>query len=303
MATSVAQPRATTRQATSRLRGPSGRAALLGPVSLWYAVFFIVPLAWLARVSLAVVSNYQLDYVWSLSAYRSILSDPLTRQLLLRSFILAAVVTVVTFAIALPAAWLLARQPLRRRNLLLVLLIVPWWSSYIVRVFAWQMAFGEKGILNNLVAWLGVSHQPLGLLGFGWFGVAVAEVNLYLPLMIVPLYMTIERLDPDLIRAAQALGAGRLRTFRRVVLPLLTPGIVTGVIFVFMPVTGEFIVPALVGGPGDILYGNQIQSQFGTSYNWPAGSALAIVLLAALALVLVAIRFVSGRATRNLRPV
>jgi ABC-type spermidine/putrescine transport system permease subunit I len=258
-------------------------------------------MAWLLRVSFAVVDNFQLRYLWSGSSYGALLHDPLTWQLLQRSLVFAAVVTVLTLVIGFPAAWLLARQPVSRRNLLLILMIVPWWSSYIVRVFAWRMAFGDKGIINEFLTWTGASSHPIGLFGFGWFGVVVAEVNLYLPLMIVPLYMTLERLDIDIIRAASALGASPWRTLSRVVLPLTAPGITTGVVFVFMPITGEFIVPNLVGSPGNFLYGNQIQSQFSTSYNWPLGSALAIVLLMCLALVLVALRFMSGRATRNLR--
>ncbi len=293
-----------TRARSERLpRGLGGRAAKLTPVSLWYLVFFIVPLAWLLRVGFAVVDNFQLRYVWSGSAYGSLVHDHLTWQLLQRSLLLALVVTVLSLLIGFPAAWLLARQPLSRRNLLLVLLIVPWWSSYIVRVFAWRMAFGEKGIINQFLSWTGAASHPLGLFSFGWFGVVITEVNLYLPLMIVPLYMTLERLDVDVIRAASSLGASPFRTFTRVVLPLAAPGIATGVVFVFMPITGEFVVPSLVGAPGNFLYGNQIQSQFSTDYNWPLGSALAIVLLMCLALILVSLRFVTGRATRNLREV
>lgn len=281
-------------------RGHLGRAAQLAPTTLWYAVFFLLPLAWLARVSFGVVNNFRLEYVWSTSTYVTLWHDPLTWKLLERSFANSFGVTALTLLLGYPAAWLLVQQSPRRRNLLLVLMIVPWWSSYIVRIFAWRMAFGDKGILNEFLTWTGISG-PVGIFGFGWFGVVVAEVNLYLPLMIVPLYMTLERLDRDVIRAASALGASPLRTFFRVVLPLSAPGIATGLIFVLLPMTGEFVVPSLVGGPTNFLFGNQIQTQFGTSYNWPYGSALAVVLLLLLALVLVTVRVITGRVTRNLR--
>lgn len=287
----------------SRLRLGFGRAWTLAPGAAWYSLFFLIPLLLMVRMSFAVVDNFQLQYVWSLDSYRELLHDPLVAQLLQRSFLVAVVVTLLTFAIGFPTAWLLARQPPARRNLLLLLLIVPWWSSYIVRIFAWRMGFGEAGVFNSFLQWAGLTNEPLQLLAFGWFGVVLSEVNLYLPLMIVPLYMTLERLDPDLMRAALALGASRTRAFVKVVLPLATPGIITGAIFVFMPVTGEFIVPALVGSPGNFLYGNQIESQFGTAYDWPYGSALAVLLLGLLTVFLVAFLAAAARITRNLRAV
>jgi spermidine/putrescine transport system permease protein len=282
-------------------RAASLRAVSLAPAGIWYLLFFLIPLVWIARISLAVVDNFHLKYAWSLSAYRQLFHDPLVGELLKRSFLLALSVTVITFAIGFPAAWILSRQPPARRNLILVLIIIPWWSSYIVRVFAWQMSFGKQGIINQFLTWTGITNNPLQIFEFGWFGVLIAEVNLYLPLMIIPLYMSLERLDTDLLRAASSLGAKRIRIFRKVVLPLATPGIVAGVIFVFMPMTGEFIAPNLVGGPGQLLYGNQIQSQFGVTFNWPYGSALALILLAMLAVFLVAVRLVGGYAMRNLR--
>ena len=284
-----------------RLRSGFGRAWTLAPVGVWYSLFFIIPLLLMVRMSFAVVENFQLRYVWSFESYRALVHDALVLQLLQRSFLVAVIVTSLTFAIGFPTAWLLARQPPARRNLLLVLLIVPWWSSYIVRIFAWRMGFGEAGIFNSFLQWTGITGEPLDIFAFGWFGVVLAEVNLYLPLMIVPLYMTLERLDPDLMRAALSLGASRRRAFVRVVLPLATPGIITGAIFVFMPVTGEFIVPALVGAPGNFLYGNQIESQFGTAYDWPYGSALAVLLLGLLSAFLIAFLVAAARVTRNLR--
>jgi spermidine/putrescine transport system permease protein len=283
------------------VRDVSTRTASLAPAVGWYLLFFLIPLFWMVRVSFASLQNFHLHYVWSTEAYRQLFDDPLVGELLKRSVLLAFGVTVITFVIGFPAAWILSRQPSRRRNLILVLMIIPWWSSYIVRVFAWQMSFGHQGIINEFLIWTGITDAPTHLFEFGWFGVVLAEVNLYLPLMIIPLYMSLERLDPDLIRAAASLGAGPVRVVRKIVLPLATPGIIAGVIFVFMPMTGEFIAPNLVGGPGQLLYGNQIQSQFGVTYNWPYGSALAIVLLAMLIAFLIGVRVIGGYAMRNLR--
>src|SRR5579872_7025604 len=158
------------------------RAASLTPAAGWYLAFFLLPLAWMIRVSFAILQNFHLKYAWSTSAYDTLFHDPLVGELLTRSLELAAAVTAGTLIIGFPAAWILARQPPRRRNIILVLLIVPWWSSYIVRVFAWEMSFGRAGILNQFLMWTGITSQPVSWLDYGWVGVWVAEVNLYLPL-------------------------------------------------------------------------------------------------------------------------
>ena len=274
-------------------------ASHLTPASLWYVLLFFAPLLLLLRTSFAVVRNYHLQYAWSLKAYSELFTDPLTRQLLGRTLLLALVVTICCFLLGFPAAWFLSRQSPRVRTILLVLILVPWWSSYIVRVLGWQMAFGYGGVFNSLVRELGLG-QGVGLFGFGWFAIALAETNLYLPLMIVPVYLTLERLDYDAVLAALSLGAKPSRVLARVILPLAAPGITTGVVFVFMPVTGEFLVPQLVGGPSNILYGNQIQTQFGNAFNWPYGSSLAILLLAVLLVLLTGVRFLSTHLTRHL---
>jgi spermidine/putrescine transport system permease protein len=274
-------------------------AAHLGPGAIWYIVAFIIPLGVLVRTSFAVVDNYQLHYIWTTSSYTQLFTDGLARELLGRTLLLALTVTVACLVLAFPAAWVLAKLPRRTRTLLLVLMIVPWWSSYIVRVFGWQMAFGENGMLNSVWSSLGLGHE-LSLFDFGWFAIALAEVNLYLPLMIIPVYLSLERLDPDVVLAALSLGASRTRTFRKVILPLTSPGIVTGFIFVFMPVTGEFVVPNLIGAPSNVLYGNDIINQFGVGYNWPYGSALALLLLVVLGCILALVLFAARRSTRNM---
>jgi spermidine/putrescine transport system permease protein len=263
-----------------------GRAAALGPTTLWYALFFLVPLALMVRYSFAFTEQSRIDFVWTGENYARVLGDPIFRSLLGKSFRLAAVVTLITLLIGYPAAWALARASDRHKAQLLALLIVPWWASYIVRIFGMRMGFGGGGIINAGLQWLGITDRPLELFGHNFFAIAVTEANLYLPLMIIPIYMSVERMDMSIVQAATSLGARPVRTFFRVILPLSLPGILTGCIFVFLPVTGTFVVPALVGGPNDIMYGNVIASQFGESFNWPLGAALAIVLLLILLVLL-----------------
>ena len=249
----------------------------------------------MVRYSFAFTTDSRLEFVWTLDNYRSVLTDPLYRTLLWKSLRLAATVTAITLLIGYPAAWALARASDRHKAQLLALLIVPWWASYIVRVFGMRMGFGNGGIINATLKWLGVIDHPILLFGYNFFAIAVTEANLYLPLMIIPIYMSVERMDMSVVQAAASLGARPIRTFFKVILPLSLPGILTGCIFVFLPVTGTFVVPALVGGPNDIMYGNVINSQFGESYNWPLGAALAILLLIVLVALL---RFLTGIARR-----
>jgi spermidine/putrescine transport system permease protein len=271
------------------------RAVALGPTALWYGLFFLVPLALMVRYSLAFTSGARLEFVWTPENYARIFSDPIYRSLLWRSLRLATLVTAITLLIGYPAAWALARSSDRHKTQLLALLILPWWASYIVRIFGMRMGFGGGGIINAGLKWLGLTDKPLDLFGYNFFAIAITEANLYLPLMIIPIYMSVERMDMSIVQAATSLGSRPLRTFWRVIVPLSLPGILTGCIFVFLPVTGTFVVPALIGGPGDIMYGNLISSQFGESYNWPLGAALAIVLLLLLMLLLRLLTLIARR--------
>lgn len=272
-----------------------GRAIALGPTTLWYILFFLIPLALMVRYSLAFTEQSRLEFVWTTANYTQVATDPIYRNLLWKSIKLALVVTAITLLIGYPTAWALARSSDRHKIQLLALLIVPWWASYIVRVFGMRMAFGRGGIINAGLQWLGIIDKPLEIFNHNFTAVALTEANLYLPLMIIPIYMTVERMDMSIIQAAISLGSRPLRTFVRVILPLSLPGILTGCIFVFLPVTGTFVVPSLVGGPDDIMYGNLISSQFGESFNWPLGAALAIVLLV---LLIAALRVMTALANR-----
>jgi spermidine/putrescine transport system permease protein len=274
-----------------------GRVAVLGPTVLWYALFFLVPLALMVRYSFAFTENARLELVWTGDNYTRIATDPIYLSLLGKSLRLAGIVTLITLLIGYPAAWALARASDRHKAQLLALLIVPWWASYIVRIFGMRMGFGAGGIINAGLQWLGITDRPIELFSHNLFAIAITEANLYLPLMIIPIYMSVERMDMSIVQAATSLGSRPVRTFLRVILPLSLPGILTGCIFVFLPVTGTFVVPALVGGPNDIMYGNLIASQFGESFNWPLGAALAIVLLVLLIVLLRMLTWVARRAS------
>ena len=256
------------------------------PTAVIYSTFFLVPLLLMFRYSFATSEDLRINLVWTLDNYVKFFESPIYLNILIRSLLIAGLVSVLAILVGYPAAWIIARAPENRRNFLLVLLVIPWWASYIVRVFAWYTMFGNNGVINKTLILFGIVDEPLSFFTFNIPAVVITELNLFLPLMVMPIYMTLERLDWNLILAARSLGASRWYTFRRIVLPLSLPGVIAGVIFVFMPVAGTFVVPELVGGTKGLMIGKVIASQFGTASNWALGSALAAILLIVLLLAL-----------------
>ena len=198
----------------------------------------------------------------TLDAYRFLLGDVIYLEIFLRSFLVAGLTTLLCIVLAYPLAWLIARSPKQRRDLLVLLVILPFASNFLVRIYAWIMLLGPAGLL----------YTP--------FAVVAGLVYVHLPFMILPLYTNLEKHDPALLEAAQDLGAGGWTRFWRVTFPLSLPGIFSGSALVFIPVLGMFAVPELLGGTGDILIGNLIKEQFLDNRDWPLGSALSIMLTA-----------------------
>lgn len=198
----------------------------------------------------------------SLEAYRFLLGDVIYLEIFVRSFLVAALTTLICIVLAYPLAWLIARSPKQRRDFLVLLVILPFASNFLVRIYAWIMLLGPANLL----------YTP--------FAVIVGMVYAHLPFMVLPLYTNLEKHDPALLEAAQDLGANAWTRFWRVTFPLSLPGIFSGSALVFIPVLGMFVVPELLGGTGDILIGNLIKEQFLDNRDWPLGSALAIMLTA-----------------------
>jgi spermidine/putrescine transport system permease protein len=203
----------------------------------------------------------------SFEAHRFLLSDIIYTEIFARSFLVAVLTTLICLVLAYPLAWLIARSPKKRRGLLVLLVILPFASNFLIRIYAWIMLLG-----------------PLNLL-FTPYAVMIGMVYVHLPFMVLPLYVNLERHDPTLLEAAQDLGANAWTRFWRVTFPLSLPGIFAGAALVFIPVFGMFAVPELLGGTGDILIGNLIKEQFLDNRDWPLGSALSIVLTCAVLLL------------------
>jgi spermidine/putrescine transport system permease protein len=222
---------------------------------------------------------------WTIENYSRLL-DPLYGVILLRSFAVAAVATLICIALAFPLALFISRSG-KRKNLYLQLVILPFWSSFLIRTYAWIFLLRDTGLFNSVLLATGVIREPLPLL-YNDFAVLLGLVYGYLPFAVLPLYATLERLDKHLLEAAADLGARPWAVVGRVILPLSKPGILAGSILVFIPCLGAYLTPDLMGGGKTIMAGNLIQNQFTTARDWPFGSAAAFALMALVMILLFA---------------
>jgi spermidine/putrescine transport system permease protein len=276
-----------TRASARRRRVWLPRLALLGPGVAWWAAFFAVPIALLIAYSFfrrgpygGVVTEFTLDnYVRAL--------DPLYLRVLVTSVRIALVATVVALAIGYPAAYFIATAPRRRRAALLVLVILPFWTSFLIRTYAWIVLLNPAGLVNKVLQGSGLTDGPVSLL-YNEFSVVLGLVYAYVPLMVLPIYASLERLGASAREAASDLYATPRQALWKVTIPLTMPGVVAGCIFVFVPSLGNFIVPDLLGGGRKVMIGNVIQQQFLTARDWPFGAVLAMSIVALMLVVLAA---------------
>lgn len=274
----------------ARDRSASRAATLLSPSLAWIAVFFAGPLLVMAAFSLADRGPYgTVDWTLGLRNYVQAI-DPLYGTVYVRSLWIAAVTTALCFAVGYPTAYAIAMKvPDRWKSTLLVLAIVPFWTSFLVRTYAWRFLLQDDGLVNAVLVW---AHVPAQKLLYTETAVLLGQVYAELPFMILPLYAAIERLDRRLLEAASDLGASRASRFVHVTLPLTKSGIVAGVVLVFVPSLGAFITPDMLGGAKSMMIGSLIQEQF-VQRNQPFGAALANVLAIAV-LVLLAVAWRAG---------
>jgi len=249
---------------------------LLAPMLGWLAVFVIVPLAILAVYSFCERDELgQVVFSFSWENYRRVF-DPVYLRILTRSIGLAGLTTAICAAVGYPAAYTIARAGERWRELLLILVMVPFWTNFLIRTYAWITILKREGLLNGLLLYTHAISAPLDWL-YTPTAVVIGLVYAYLPFMMLPIYSSVEKLDSSLVEAAQDLGAGPLRTFWTVILPLTWPGVAAGILLVFVPAIGMFAITDLMGGARVPLIGNVIQNQFSQARDWPFGAALGMV--------------------------
>jgi putrescine transport system permease protein len=263
---------------------------------VWLLLFFLVPFGLILKISLADPIIAQPPFTPSIDThgqialtadnYRFLLTDKLYAITYVRSVLLAAGATLLCLLLGFPMAFGIARARREVRGFLLLLVMLPFWISFLLRVYAWMGLMGNYGVINNLLVWLGVVGEPLPLL-YTDFAVFIGLTYSYLPFMILPLYATLERLDEDLVDAAQDLGAPPTRAFWDITWPLARPGVVAGCLLVFIPAIGEYVIPYLLGGPDSLLIGRVLFDEFFVNRDWPLASAVAIILLALLVVPIV----------------
>jgi spermidine/putrescine transport system permease protein len=267
----------------------------------WLAFFFVVPIVIVALYSFEVYSLDPGPHSFTLAAWRAFLHSSIYLSLFWKSVKMSLLVSVVVVALAYPLAYYLALSGTKRKYVLLLLLIAPFLTSYLLRVLAWKVILGNQGVINSFLFWTGLRSpdHPISQLLYSRFAVMLVLGYVWLPFVALPIFVSLESMDRRLLEAASDLGASRLWAFFRVTLPLSLPGVVAAFLFVFIPTLGEFVTPSLVGGASGYMYGNQIVDLFGTGFpDWETGSVLALFLLGVVAaLTVVFSRFLrSGQA-------
>ena len=279
---------------------------------VWLLVFFLAPFGIVALISLAHAVTGQPPYspvvdfaggapklVGSFDNYAFLLSEPLYRKALVSSLRIASVTTLLCLFIAYPMAYVIARANERYRGALLMAVVLPFWTSFLIRVYAWIGLLRDNGIVNHALTSLGLIREPLKIINTD-VAVYIGIVYAYLPFMILPLYATLERLDWRLLDAAADLGCRPFKAFLSITLPLSAPGALVGALLVFIPVTGEFVIPALLGGPDTLMIGKVLWEEFFNNRDWPAASALAVLIVIVLLPAVAALQWAQAadRSTR-----
>jgi len=264
--------------------GPLG---LLAAPMAWMSFFYLAPLALLLVHAFWSVDYLTIDRTFTLANIQTVIDNPLYRTVLVRTFLIAAAVTLTDIVLAFPIAFYIAKRVTRHRELLLMLVVFPLWSSYLVRAFAWKTILGTNGILNSFLLTTGIVNEPVSAFLYSKTGMYITFCQIWLPFMILPLFTILDRMPSSLLEAASDLGGNWWQTFRRIILPLSLPGLLAGSLSVFSLTMGDYITPSLIGGsPGTELIGGIIADQFGIANNWPIGAALILPGLAIVSVFL-----------------
>jgi spermidine/putrescine transport system permease protein len=261
------------------------------PPVLWLSAFFLVPLGLMAAFSFR--TGIRPEAEWGFDQYISLFGVGSYWRLLGISILIALAIAVAATLLAYPIAYFLVFRAGPRAGLYLLLLLIPFWTSYLMRVMAWKFMLGSTGVLNSLFQYLGLIDEPLTFLLYNRFAVILTLIYVWIPFVSLPILASLHRIDFPVLEAAFDLGATPVHRFRRVTLPLSLPGVLAGFFIVFIPTVGEYVTPLLVGGSRGSMYGNIIQDFFTKAANWPFGSALSIVMLViTFLLIILAVRFV-----------
>lgn len=285
---------------TRLARGEALRGlALVSPTFLYALLLLVAPILTIVAFSFWTQDYLTIDRTFTLANYREAWTDPLYRVLMFRSLAVSALVTLITVLLAYPMAYYLSFHGGHRKALWLFLITIPFWTSYLLRVFAWKVVLGYNGVVNSTLLELGIIAQPMEFLLYNVNAVVITLAHAWAPFAILPIFVSLEKIDRSLLEAATDLGDGPIRRFLRVTLPLSLPGVVAAALIVFIPTVGDYVTPHLVGGKNGLMIANMIQVQFGKANDWPLGAALAVsTMLIVTAASLLFVAFAKQLSTR-----
>ncbi len=248
------------------------------PYGIWAIVFTIVPLLLIALYSFCSRSAYgQIVYIFTLDNYIKFM-EPIYINVLINSLVLALKSTLICFILGYPMAYIISRSDIKKRNLMMLLFVLPLWTNTLLRTYAWMGILREQGVINQILMFLHIINEPLKLL-YTDAAVLLGMVYNFLPFMVLPIYSVLSKIDYSLIEASSDLGATSFYTFKKVIFPLSLPGVISGITMVFMPSVSTFVISDLLGGGQSILLGNLIQNQFLVARNWQFGSAISMIMM------------------------
>lgn len=269
---------------------------LISPTALYAVALLAFPMAAVVAISFATQDFLAIDWTPTLANYAEATSEPLYRQLLLRSVLIAGSVTLATVLLAFPVAYYVSfHVEASRKSLWLFLITIPFWTSYLIRVFLWKVILGFDGVVNASLIGLGIIDAPLDFILYNPNAVVITLAHAFAPFAILPIFVSLERIDRSLLEAARDLGETRVTTFFRVTLPLAMPGVTAAALIVFIPTIGDYVTPRLVGGPDGLMISNMIQTQFLRLNNAPLGATLAVISMATVAVISLAFVAVTRR--------
>lgn len=269
---------------------------LVSPTAIFTFLLLAAPLAAIFLFSFWSQDFLDINREFTLKNYREAFSEPLYMQLLLRSVLISGAVTCVTVILAFPIAYFVSfHVDPSRKSLWLFLITIPFWTSYLIRVFLWKVILGFNGVINATLMAVGLIDQPIQEISYSPYAVVGTLAHAFAPFAILPIFVALERIDRSLLEASQDLGESKVTTFFRVTLPLAMPGVVAAVLIVFIPTIGDYVTPRLVGGPNGLMIANMIQTQFLKLNNAPMGATLAVIAMASVTLISLVFVFLNRR--------
>lgn len=266
-----------------------------GPPALYLLIFMIIPYANLFLQSFWKMEGYAVAHEFNLLNYSKFFEKPLYVRVLWNSLLVASIVTIAATLVGYPLAYFLVFVSTTHRTLLYFLVIVPLWTSFLLRAFTWKLILGREGMINSLLKYVGFTNEPISLFLYNRFSVCLTLTYIFIPFVTLPVFTALEKIPRVYIEASMDLGGNSWQTFRRIILPLSLPGLIAGITFTFALSFGDFVTPALLGGPSSIMISNVIIGQFGAAFDWPFGSAIVVIMVAIILTVVVLASFTERR--------